>query len=591
MDMLELAGLNDEQINAIDYPGSVFLTACPGSGKTRTLTYKIASELKKLTTHREFIVAITYTHRAADEILERVESFGLNTEQLWIGTIHSFCMEWILRPYAIYVPRLQSGFSIINQPDADAMLDEICGDLGGPTINSFDCGYFFKDDKPTPLSGEKNKHENILAALKIYFRALKEARKIDFELILYFASKLLKQHPAIATNLANLFKYILIDEYQDTKEIQYQIVCAIFKASEGRTKAFIVGDPNQAIFKTLGGYPIELQQFRELSRLNVAELSLSRNYRSSTKIVNYFANFSLSEAEVIPSSSSRDYPSIITYNMTVHARSVEDEIVRLINYSMNDLKIDQSQICVIGPQWQSLAPLTRRLMSRLPGCDFDGPGMVPFGRELDNFWYKLSKICLSEPAPEMYIRRLRWSAEILSALSNEGIKCILSKGQLLKEMNQIQVGETKGMTFLKVFFDEFLRMLNVKIEHFPGLKSHYDSFFDHANRKIERAKKEGNELLEGIESFRRVFRPRTGITISTIHGVKGAEFDNVIAYSLLQGTVPHYKDPEQLQSAKKLLYVVLSRARKNIFLISEAGRRNPPTTILKNYKYDYSKPF
>jgi superfamily I DNA/RNA helicase len=591
MELIGLSKLNEEQKFAIYNPGSVFLTACPGSGKTRALTYKIAIELQKPLTHRDFIVAITYTHRAADEIMDRVESLGLDTKQLWIGTIHSFCLEWILKPYSIYVPRLQSGFTVINQPDADAILDEICESLGGVKITSMDCGYFFENEKPIPLSADKNKHASILLVLKTYFRRLREARKIDFELILFFAAKLLKEHPAIAVGLSALFRHILIDEYQDTKEIQYKIVCAIFKAGLGKTKAFIVGDPNQAIFKTLGGYPIELNYFRELSGLAITELSLCKNYRSSSRIVDYYAHFSLSKAKVVPESDIKNYPSLISYNTNVHAKSVEDEIVRLIKYSINDLNIEEGQICVIGPQWQSLAHLTRRLMARLPQCNFDGPGMVPFGRELDNFWYKLSKICLSEPAPNMYIRRLRWSGEILSALSAEGFKCALSKSELLKRLNDIQIVEENGMAYLESYFYQFLCVMKIDINHFPGLKDHHVSFFEHANRKIERARKDGNELLEGIDSFRRVFRPRSGITISTIHGVKGAEFDNVIAYSLLEGVVPHYKDPEQLQSANKLLYVVMSRARKNIFLISEAGKRNPPTAVLKNYKYSYSPIF
>ncbi len=72
--------------------------------------------------------------------------------------------------------------------------------------------------------------------------------------------------------------------------------------------------------------------------------------------------------------------------------------------------------------------------------------------------------------------------------------------------------------------------------------------------------------------FKKVFADRTGITISTIHGVKGAEFDAVIAYGLLEGMVPHFSDPAQIETAKKLVYVVSSRARKNLHLISERGR-------------------
>ncbi len=82
--------LTDEQSEAVREENSVLLAACPGSGKTRTLTYKIAHELSRLGSRRQFIVALTYTNRAADEIKERIEGLGVDTSQLWIGTIHSF---------------------------------------------------------------------------------------------------------------------------------------------------------------------------------------------------------------------------------------------------------------------------------------------------------------------------------------------------------------------------------------------------------------------------------------------------------------------------------------------------------------------
>jgi DNA helicase-2/ATP-dependent DNA helicase PcrA len=118
--------LNDEQSEAVREENSVFLVACPGSGKTRTLTYKIAYELSRLPSKRQFIVALTYTHRAADEIHERIEGLGVNTSQLWIGTIHSFCLEWILKPYAIYEPALAHGFRIMDGHEQEKLLEALC---------------------------------------------------------------------------------------------------------------------------------------------------------------------------------------------------------------------------------------------------------------------------------------------------------------------------------------------------------------------------------------------------------------------------------------------------------------------------------
>ena len=118
--------LNPEQEKAIYNENSILLIACPGSGKTRTITYKIAYELSKLESNKQYIVAITYTNRAADEIKERIELLGVDTEQLWIGTIHSFCVEWILKPYHMYIEELRFGYDIINTNDTENYLVSLC---------------------------------------------------------------------------------------------------------------------------------------------------------------------------------------------------------------------------------------------------------------------------------------------------------------------------------------------------------------------------------------------------------------------------------------------------------------------------------
>ena len=122
MFMWEKDELNPEQEEAILDAGSVFLIACPGSGKTRTLTYKIAYELSRLQSDKQFVVAITYTNRAADEIHERIENLVVDTTRLWIVTIHSFCLEWILKPYGIYHNDLAKGFRVIDQFEREKIL-------------------------------------------------------------------------------------------------------------------------------------------------------------------------------------------------------------------------------------------------------------------------------------------------------------------------------------------------------------------------------------------------------------------------------------------------------------------------------------
>ena len=125
MYILSDESLNQEQKAAIYTNDNVLLIACPGSGKTRTLIYKIAYELSKMTSSKQFVIAITYTNTAAEEIKERVEILGVDTTQLWIGTIHSFCLHWILRPYYLYLDNLKNGFTVVNSYDSEEIITKL----------------------------------------------------------------------------------------------------------------------------------------------------------------------------------------------------------------------------------------------------------------------------------------------------------------------------------------------------------------------------------------------------------------------------------------------------------------------------------
>lgn len=208
--------LNPEQEAAILHPGSVFLVACPGSGKTRTLTYKIAYNLSRLESKKQFVIAITYTHRAADEIHERIEGLGVDTSHLWIGTIHSFCLEWILKPYGIYHDDLKHGFRVIDQYEREKILEKLCEPYKKPKITFWDCDFYFSETGYVLSCQQDWKHDGLHKILEGYFSILSKNREIDFELILFYAYQLIATRPAISALLSKLFAFVLVDEYQDT---------------------------------------------------------------------------------------------------------------------------------------------------------------------------------------------------------------------------------------------------------------------------------------------------------------------------------------------------------------------------------------
>lgn len=420
---------------------------------------------------------------------------------------------------------------------------------------------------------------------------------MDFEQILFYAYELLKSKPIICTVLCKLFPFILIDEYQDTKEIQYHIISKILSANKGCSKTLIVGDPNQSIYHSLGGYPMPKDDLEKLLGFNLIQLSLDKNYRSSETIINYFDYYKTFATPIIAFGNEKDYNSLITYNLSVSLDNLIEEIAKLILFNVREAGISPNEICIAAPQWVQIASITRKLMIRLPDFSFDGPGMAPFSRDIENFWFKVARIVLTEPSPYMYVRRLRWSKEVLNELDAAGVDVSnLSNKEFLKICNSIEVNENDGLTYLRSFFERICESLKIQIQNFPLLEEHHTSFFASSENRIQRLIDEGNPFIGEIENFRKVFRQRDGITVSTIHGVKGEEYDTVIGFALLNDYVPHFNDTNGYENSKKLLYVLASRARKNLHLISETSRGinyyNPegksPTPHLLEYNYEYS---
>lgn len=595
----EKDNINKEQEEAILEENSVILIACPGSGKTRTLTFKIAYELSRLNSDKKFVIAITYTNRASDEIKERVELLGVDTTQLWIGTIHSFCMEWILKPYHLYSDRLKTGFKVINSFDSEKILIKLCEPYKKEKISYYDCGILAKTDNFYLTCSDTKKHNSLKKILGEYFAILEKNRQIDFEQILFHAYEILKSKPIVANILSKLFPFILIDEYQDTKEIQYHIISKILSVNNGNSKTLIVGDPNQSIYDSLGGYPMPKDELEKLLGFELIPLSLDKNYRSSSAIIRYFDYYKTFETPIIAFGNGRDYPSKITFNSVVSVDDLIEELAQLILYNVETDGISPNEICITAPQWVHIASITRKLIIRLPDFSFDGPGMAPFSRDIDNFWFKVSRVALTEPSPFMYVRRLRWSNEILNELDTAGVDVSnVSSKNFLRICNSLEINETNGLTYLRTFFNEICEKLKITLHNFPLLDEHFNSFFASSEGRIQKLIDEGNQYIGDIENFRKVFRQRDGITVSTIHGTKGEEYDTVIGFALLEGYVPHFSDHNGEANSKKMLYVLASRARKNLHLISEKYRQihqryapegKLPTSHLTNYKYNYSQ--
>lgn len=583
--------LNDEQKQAVKQEGNVLLTACPGSGKTRVIIHKLAYVASHFDeTCKKKVAAVTFTVRAAEEIFRRVNALGINCDNVWSGTLHAFCLEWILKPYSCYVPALKNGFSIADET--------FCSEL----VSKLKTKYKIKQTEPINFQFQRDGSyvETDSVKLKLladYHTFLKGKKLIDFEQILCYSYKILTDYPKISKVLSNLFKLVCVDEYQDTQDLLYAIISTIIKAGNGNTALFLVGDIDQAIYASLGGVAKSLDEIQtELGNLPVTPLTLSGNYRSSQKIIDFYSNFQTQPIEINAVGSNAKKDSLITLNQTVDESKIVDEITKLIQNSL-DKGIPEDEICVLVPQWRLITSVSKKLRVALPNVNFDASGLSPMSKNRDNIWYKLSRLFLTERNPKIYSARYRWATELIDGFrditNTEFPERYSSERNLLRLINSINSNEEEGIDYLKDCFMQFLKTVEIDYTKHPQLVELWDLYFTSIKKRVEDP---NFKIPSDIQSFKSFYRERTGVVINTCVGVKGEEFETVIAYGLLKGFIPHWNDiyaQKGIKASKKLLYVICSRAKTNLHLISETGRKTTTgnaykmTDELKNIVFQY----
>lgn len=582
---MKFDSLNEFQINAIKKEGNVLLVACPGSGKTRVIIYKVIYELDKLKGTKQKILAITFTNRAADEIKRRLSEKFIDDSRLWAGTIHSFCLEWILRPYYCYHDKLKNGFIVADEYKSERLLNELKTKYNLPLWTKISTK-ILKDGTLDEVS-----HPEIINE---YHAILDTEKTIDFDQILYSSYILLKSYPKIKLTLNKIFNYICIDEYQDIQELQYAILSEIIKTADSTSKYFIVGDRDQAIYGSLGGIAKSFDEIKsEFGNKELYQMELIGNYRSTQRIIDYYRNF---QTEQIGIESLCNYASedgLISFNDTIHKDDLDKCIANIITTSLNN-GIKEKDICVIAPQWWLVIPMGRRLKRLLPEINFDAMGLSPLPRNQENIWFKLARLFLVAPSPQMHAVRKRWASEYLHELESLQIDLSILKENkprnLLRGINSIVSFQKNGLDYLEDCFRQFINFLDLPITTNNTLTQHWDNFFDGSRERLERPE---FEHATDISSFKKYFNHGKGIVVNTCHGIKGEEYTTVIAFGLLQGYLPNWNEIDSIGAASKLLYVICSRARKNLYLISERGRTTNngipylTTALLTQIEFEY----
>ena len=572
-------GLNKKQKEICKSNENIILKACPGSGKTRTLTYRLAYISMINEPSRKLNIAITYTNRAADEIKDRLCKLDLDIKNIWAGTIHQFCLEFIIRPYSMYCKRISCGYHIIDEYVKNEYLTKIVDELGMPKKVIYN----------NPLS--------IIEIEEKYNKKLEENNEIDFEQILSIAHKLLSDNKFIRENISDIIRSIHVDEYQDTNELQYNILSYIVNENK-KINVLFVGDIDQAIYGGIGGVAKEKIDLERQFGIIFVEKTLNGCYRSCQRIIDYYLEFQ-QEYNPIKSLAKNKYAhGHISFETNISKNVIIQYIAEIVKEQI-EKGVQESEICILAPQWYLLYPISKNLKTLLPNINFDAPDITPIKYDPMNVFYLISRLVFTEAGYDISLRKR--SAKDLISIFEQDYKIRMPENvdslALLKSINSFKLDTSNGIEYLKKAIEYLLFNLKINLKCEKQLKKSYEDFIDKVEDRIKNYK-----LPVDIESLKKCFKEKHGVVISTFHGVKGEEYTTVIALGLLKGYIPHWNlvcnhsESECKNETKKLIYVICSRAKENLFLFSEQGRTTNTsgreleiTQELKEYQYNYDR--
>lgn len=549
--------LNNSQKDAVfNSDGNLLIKASPGSGKTRTLVARASYKLDSIPKHKS-IALITYTNAGADEISSRLEI----SNNAFIGTIHSFCLEFILRPFGwIYKwsrPKVISFElkELFFEENPDIILDKEFGQ------NKFD----ELDKIQHNLDGNLDldfdwEHEISLEEVaKRYYIFQKQHLVIDFNEILYRSFKLISEQKFIAKSLSSKFQEILVDEFQDTNLYQYKILKEI--NDNGNCGFFMVGDDKQKIFSFAGA--IEDSFSMAKCDFEAAEYILTETYRSTNHIVNTYKKLFINHPVIENKSSISDLNVEVIFYKT--ESSNHNNIVNLlVNQLLDFFKIPIDEIAILSTSWYSGYPVSKSLRKN---HNIVGLGALPH-KYINNSTINLLK-SLSRYHTKSSIRNLRAVKRNIDIhlLDND---IVFPEKLLIKKTNFLI------SNFIKINMSNSIEVGLEEIKKiFESTFGITDSVFENVIGLIDDDEKKKWTIKKYVHTISGV----NGIFCDTIHKSKGLEFDAVILNGVNENKIPYQKlidrsswTYEQLtdvdiENGRNLLYVALSRARKYLIIL------------------------
>ncbi|MGA2193341.1 MAG: UvrD-helicase domain-containing protein [Nitrospirota bacterium] len=612
-----LSELNREQKEAVMHgEGPLLILAGAGSGKTKTLTYRIAHLIKTLGVKPSEILAVTCTNKAAGEMVKRVEHLiGSSARGMWISTFHSACAR-MLRENCGHMG-YGSNFNIIDAADSVGMIKTCMLDLGisdrlfSPrqmaSMISSAKGLIITPDEYTAKAQPFGYESKVAKVYPVYQERLKSSGVLDFDDLLMLAVQLLEGNRKVLLSYQDRFRHILVDEYQDTNRAQYRLI----KLLAGKTKnVCVVGDDDQSIYGWRGADIRNILEF-EKDYPDAKVVKLEQNYRSTQRILD--SAWSLvcnnpgrrpkklwtrlgegekieyvrvadeaAEASCIAREISKEAKAgyvysdfAVLYRTNTQSRTIEEAFRKegipyvvvggMKFYDRKEIKDIITYLKVISNPRDSVS--LKRIVNTPPR----GIGEATMKKTLG----------LSTPdnRPLIDCLRMLLDDEAMSAGPKRRISEFLDMiDKLVEEKKDLTPRELADKVISQTKY-----VAHIKESHgieAPGKIDNIKEFLS----SLEKYEEENeNPALEDylaqvalITDWDSAKAGSPAVTLMTLHLSKGLEFPVVFIAGMEDGLIPHAQskcDDKEMEEERRLLYVGMTRAKKKLYLLSSITRR------------------
>jgi len=617
-----MSRLNPRQQEAVNYVGGPMLVlAGAGSGKTSVITRKIAYLIQQCGIRAQYIVAVTFTNKAAREMKERVSSLlrGGEGRGLTVSTFHNLGLNIIRKEYAKlgYKP----GFSIFDEGDiktllTDIMQKEYAGDDGVDEIKNYIGSW--KNDLITPeeaLASARNPKEQTAAIVYTHYqRTLKAYNAVDFDDLIMQPVKLFQNHPEVLEKWRNKVRYMLVDEYQDTNASQYLLVKMLVQE---RAHFTVVGDDDQSIYAWRGARPENLMQLKDdFPSLKV--VMLEQNYRSTSRILKC-ANVLIAnnphafEKQLWSEMGHGDAIRVIRCrNEDAEAERVAVEILTL--HLKTQRPYSDFAILYRGNYQAKLIELKlqhHQIPYRLSG------GTSFFGRQEVKDLMSYFRLLVNPDDDNAFLRVINVPRREIGSTTLEklGNYATARKISMYNACDEIGLGElmdsrfTDRLSRFKRYMDNLrqqcaqndpiaaLRSMVMDIDYETWVRTQTSSdkaadfrmgnvwfLIDALKNTLERDE-EGEMTIEEaiaklvlrdmLERQQEEEEGADGVQMMTLHASKGLEFPYVFILGMEEEILPHRSsiEADTIEEERRLAYVGITRARQNLAMTFAAKRK------------------